>query len=113
MTDKEMNLISERINEQKGKKYSCGNQSVICGFFSTEEDWENFINNNRNRIKIQQKDRVMFDNKEQWRHFDYNNYSCRGYRFYKIKVSHNIDNKTFIERIYPWCCLYCKKIEWI
>ena len=55
----------------------------------------------------------MFDNKEQWRHFDYNNYSCRGYRFYKIKVSHNIDNKTFIERIYPWCCLYCKKIEWI
>ena len=113
MTEEEMKLISERINKQEGRKYPCSNQIVVCGFFSTDEEWNDFVNNNLDKIKIRQKDRVVFANKEQWYHFDYINYSQRGYRFYKIKVSRNVNRELFLNCIYPYCSLYCKEIEWI
>ena len=113
MTEEEMKLISERINKQEGRKYPCSNQIVVCGFFSTDEEWNNFVNNNLDKIKTRKKDRVIFANKEQWYHFNYINYSQRGYRFYKIKVSHNVNRELFLNCIYPYCLLYCKKIEWI
>lgn len=113
MTEEEMKLISGKINKQEGRKYPCSNQIVVCGFFSTDEDWNNFVNNNLDKIKIQQKDRVVFANKEQRCHFNPVNYSQRGYRFFKIKVSCNINRKIFLNRIYPYCSLYCKEIEWI
>lgn len=111
MTEEEMKLISEKINKQEGRKYPCSNQIVVCGFFSTDEDWNNFVNNNLD--KIQQKDRVVFTNKEQWRHFSHIDYSQRGNRFFKIKVSRNINCEIFLNYIYPYCSLYCKEIEWI
>ena len=113
MTEEEMKLISERINKQEGRKYPCSNQIVVCGFFSTDEEWNNFVNNNLDKIKTRKKDRVIFANKEQWYHFDYINYSQRGYRFYKIKVSRNVNRELFLNCIYPYCSLYCKEIEWI
>ena len=113
MTEEEMKLISERINKQEGRKYPCSNQIVVCGFFSTDEEWNNFVNNNLDKIKTRQKDRVIFSNKEQWYHFNYINYSQRGYRFYKIKVSRNVNRELFLNCIYPYCSLYCKEIEWI
>lgn len=113
MTEVEMKLISERINKQNGRKYPYSNQIVICGFFSTKEDWNNFVNDNLDRIKIQRKDEVIFENKERWCHFSYIDYSQRGYRFYKIKVSRNINREIFLDCIYPYCSLYCKEIEWI
>lgn len=113
MTEEEMKLISERINKQEGRKYPCSNQIVVCGFFSTDEEWDNFVNNNLDKIKTRKKDMVMFANKEQWYHFDYINYSQRGYRFYKIKVSRNVNRELFLDCIYPYCSLYCKEIEWI
>ena len=113
MTEVEMKLISERINKQNGRKYPCSNQIVVCGFFSTEEDWNNFVNDNLDRIKVRQKDRVVFENQEQWCHFNHTNYSQRGYRFYKIKVSREINREMFLNCIYPYCSLYCKEIEWI
>lgn len=108
-----MKSISGKINKQEGRKYPCSNQIVICGFFSTDEDWNNFVNNNLNKIKIRQKDRVVFENKERWHHFSYVDYSHRGYRFFKIKVSRNINREIFLNYIYPYCSLYCKEIEWI
>lgn len=113
MTEEEMKLISERINKQEGRKYPCSNQIVVCGFFSTDKEWNNFVNNNLDKIKTRQKDRVIFVNKEQWYHFNYINYSQRGYRFYKIKVSRNVNRELFLNCIYPYCSLYCKEIEWI
>ena len=113
MTEEEMKLISERINKQEGRKYPCSNQIVVCGFFSTDEEWNNFVNNNLDKIKTRKKDRVIFANKEQWYHFNYINYSQRGYRFYKIKVSSNVNRELFLNCIYPYCSLYCKEIEWI
>lgn len=113
MTEEEMKSISGKINKQEGRKYPCSNQNVVCGFFSTYEDWNNFVNNNLDKIKIRQKDRVVFSNEERWYHFSYANYSCRGYRFFKIKVSRNINREIFLNYIYPYCSLYCKEIEWI
>ena len=113
MTEEEMKLISERINKQKGRKYPCSNQIVVCGFFSTDEEWNNFVNNNFDKIKTQQKDRVIFANKEQWYHFNYINYLQRGYIFYKIKSSRNVNRELLLNCIYPYCSLYCKEIEWI
>lgn len=55
MMEEEMKLISEKINKQEGRKYPCSNQIVVCGFFSTDEDWNNFVNNNLDKIKIRQK----------------------------------------------------------
>ena len=108
-----MKLISEKINKREGRKYPRSNQIAVCGFFSTDEDWNNFVNNNLNKIKTQQKDRVTFANKERWYYFDYTDYSQRGFRFYKIKVSRNINREIFLNCICPCCSLYCKEIEWI
>lgn len=113
MMEEEMKLISEKINKREGRKYPRSNQIIVCGFFSTDEDWNNFVNNNLNKIKTQQKDRVTFANKERWYYFDYTDYSQRGFRFYKIKVSCNINREIFLNCIYPCCSLYCKEIEWI
>ena len=113
MIEEEMKLISERINKQEGRRYPCSNQIVVCGCYSTDEEWNNFVNNNLDKIKTRKKDRVIFANKEQWYHFDYINYSQRGYRFYKIKVSRNVNRELFLNCIYPYCSLYCKEIEWI
>lgn len=53
--EEEMKLISEKINKREERKYPRSNQIVVCGFFSTDEDWNNFVNNNLNKIKTQQK----------------------------------------------------------
>lgn len=113
MTEKEMKLVSEQINKQEGRNYPCSNQIVVCGFFSTEKDWNNFVNDNLDKIKIRQKDRIVLANKERWYRFNYIDYSKRGYRFYKIKVSRDIEREIFLNYIYPYCSLYCKEIEWI
>ena len=113
MTEEEMKSISEKINKQEGRKYPCSNQIVVCGFFSTDEDWNNFVKNNLDKIKIRRKDIIVFANKERWQHFSLINFSHRGYRFFKIKVSRNINREIFLNYIYPYCSLYCKEIEWI
>lgn len=113
MIEEEMKSISEKINKQESRKHLSSNWIVVCGFFSTDEDWNNFVNNNLDKIKIWQKDRVVFANKEQWYHFSPVNFSQRGYRFFKIKVSRDINREIFLSRIYPYCSLYCREIEWI
>ena len=42
LTIEEMKWISSDINNQKGRKYPCSNQVVICGFFGSEEEWKEF-----------------------------------------------------------------------
>lgn len=43
INDIEINEISEWINNQEGQNYPCSNQVVICGFFGTREQWEDFV----------------------------------------------------------------------
>lgn len=42
-----------------------------------------------------------FANKERWYYFDYTDYSQRGFRFYKIKVSRNINREIFFKLYLP------------
>ena len=113
LTLEEMEWISSDINSQKGRKYPCSNQVVICGFFGSEEEWKEFCNNNKYRTKYISRESIQFEDEERWHRFSVNSYNCRGYRFYKIKVSRLIDRNMFMQNIYPYCICYCKEIEWI
>ena len=114
LTIEEMNHISNAISKQKGQKYPCSNQIVTCGFFASKEEWEKFCNINKHKIKYTAKDCIGFEDGEKWRWYpDYNTGSIRGFRFYKIKVSRDINKQVFLQGIYPCCAIYCKEIEWI
>lgn len=113
MTNEEIGIISERINGQDGRKYPCSNQVVVCGFFSTEEKWNRFVQDNKNCIQEQRKREIKLSNNERWCYFDMNSFLFKGYRFYKIKVDKDINREVFYKCIYPCCSLYCKEIEWI
>ena len=113
LTIEEMEYISDRINKQEGQNYPCSNQVVTCGFFASREEWVEFCNRNKHRTKYIAYDHMKFEDGEIWNWFSINSYNCRGYRFYKIKVSRNIDRHVFMQNIYPYCSHYCKEIEWI
>ena len=113
LTTKEMEWISSRINSQEGQNHPCSNQVVVCGFFGSYEEWKEFCNNNANKIKYAAREIMVFEDGERWHWFSINTYNCRGYRFYKIKVSRKIDRDVFLNNIYPYCSHYCKEIEWM
>ena len=113
LTIEEMKHISDSISKQEGQNYPCSNQVVTCGFFASEDEWIEFCNKYKHKTKYITKDRMMFEDGEMWNWFSVNSYNCRGYRFYKIKVSRMIDRSIFLNNIYPYCILYCKEIEWI
>ena len=113
LTIEEMKHISDTISKQEGQNYPCSNQVVTCGFFAPRKKWEEFCNENKHRTKHITKDYMIFEDGERWHWFSINSYNCRGYRFYKIKVSRNVDRHVFMQNIYPYCSHYCKEIEWI
>lgn len=103
--------VSESIAKQEGQNYPCSNQVVCCGFFSDHTVWKEFCEDNDIKYTINQNS-IVLQNDERWEWFR-TSYNRRGYRFYKIKVCSEIDEKMFFENIYPYCSLYCKEIEWI
>lgn len=113
LTIDEMNDISDKISKQEGQKYPCSNQVVTCGFFASEGKWKEFCEENRYKAIYVAKEHMKLEDEETWHWFSINNYNCRGYRFYKIKVSRDINRHVFMQNIYPYCSFYCKEIEWI
>ena len=113
LTIEEMKHISKIINNQEGRNYPCSNQVVTCGFFASRDEWTEFCNQYKYKTKYITKDSIVFEDGERWNWFSINSYNCRGYRFYKIKVSRMIDRNMFMNNIYPYCSFYCKEIEWI
>lgn len=114
LTYEEQHKIEERINNQEGQKYPCSNQIVTRGFFSTSEKWNDFCKANRYKIKYFCKDWIEFEDGIRWKYFSIDNpYTCRGYRFYELKVDAMINADMFFNDIYPYCSLYCHKIEFI
>ena len=113
LTTEEMEWISSRIHSQEGQNYPCSNQIVTCGFFASREKWEEFCNENKYRTDYVTKDRISFEDGETWRWYPHYNRNIRGFRFYKIKVSCDINRQIFLQCIYPCCAHYCKEIEWI
>lgn len=113
LTLEEMKHISDTISKQEGQNYPCSNQIVTCGFFAPREKWEEFCNANKHKIKYIAKDHISFEDGEKWRWYPEYNGNIRGFRFYKIKVSCDINRQAFLHCIYPCCAIYCKEIEWI
>lgn len=121
MTIEMMNMVSTMISKQEGQKYACSNQIVTCGYFSNYSKWEEFCMRNRDKIigrtegtMCSGQTFIKLNNGETWRWFPVSgNYLCRGYRFYKIKVDSTIDERNFMENIFPCCSLYCIEIDWM
>ena len=104
--------IVKTINSQKGQKYPCSNQIVICGFFGTLKDWDNFCEKMPIKPRGRMKYEIRLTNGERWVYFSTSdNYKCRGYRFYKVKVPYWIDEHFFTENIYCYMINYCCEIE--
>ena len=118
LTEERMNHISDVINNQDGQDYPCSNQIVTCGFISTENKWNKFVEKYKStsEIKLLTKERLFLSDGTQWRFLDINKtnfHSIRGLRYYKIKIDKCIDVDTFEMCIMPYCSFYCKEIEWI
>lgn len=109
--------LSNYFSKQKGQKYPCSNQCVLCGFFGTEEQWEDFVESKKNEIKnIYDKNRFFITNSERWRFFNIDSTSWenyRGLRYYKLKVNKKIKMERFYRYILPYASLYCCELEWI
>ena len=106
--------IKRSIRKQKGQWYPCSNQIVVCGFLSPyRNDFEKFkLNYN---IKWQTQNDFVSNDGEHWMFYKIGNdvNRIRGYRFYKIKVSKEIDRKFFFQYIMPCCALCCREIDFI
>lgn len=113
LTVAEMEYISNVISRQEGQNYPCSNQIVTCGFFGSKEKWKDFCNKNKHRIVENRKTQICFEDGERWHWYPEYNENIRGFRFYKIKVSCDINRQAFLHCIYPCCAIYCKEIEWI
>ena len=106
--------IERSIRKQKGQWYPCGNQIVIYGFLSPyRNDFEKFKLNYD--IKWQTQNDFVSDDGEHWVFYKIGNdvNQIRGHRFYKLKVSKEIDRKFFFQCIMPCCALYCCEIDFI
>lgn len=105
--------IKRSIKKQKGQNYPCSNQIVTCGFVGTSSQWANFVSKSDYIYKVS--GRIALRNGESWRFFNigYDPNHIRGYRFYKLKVSKEIDRKFFFQYIMPCCALYCCEIDFI
>lgn len=110
LSNEEVLFIKNKINNQKGQNYPCSNQSVICGFFGKQTDFEKF-KESYNKDIIRGRKEFFWTEKECWYYFsDTKEYSPRGYRFYKLKVPRNIDKDLF-DNIYTYCGFYCCNID--
>ena len=106
--------IKRSIRKQKGQWYPCGNQTVVCGFLSPyRNDFEKFKLNYD--IKWQTQNDFVSNDGEHWMFYKIGNdvNRIRGCRFYKLKVSKDIDREFFFQYIMPCCVLYCCEIDFI
>lgn len=102
---------AEYLNKQKGRPYPCSNQIVVCGVIIKDRQKALSIMEQKGAILISQcHDRIRWIlNGEFWLWRNWNT-GYRGYRFYKMLVDKNID-----ERMFHWATaygsLYCCSME--
>lgn len=101
--------IYDYFNQQKGQRYPCSNQIVTCIYITDNpQEVYNYLNlNNINIIKRTKNYIEWQENNERWIWRPIKD-NCRGYRFYKVKISKNYDDEKKIrELILPSCFHYC------
>ena len=102
---------AEYFNKQKGNPYPCSNQTVACGVIINdqkkaisvmEQKGATLISQNYDRIKWILNNEVWL-----WRNWNTN---YRGYRFYKLIVEQDIDERMF-DWVRAYGSLYCCSME--
>ena len=98
----------EYFSSQKGQKYPCSNQIVVCAIITKNKDKAFSVMEKKGAIiKRHSPDYIEWElNNERWLWTNWN-MNCRGYRFYKIIVDEDIDEDLFeYTRIYSgfYCC---------
>lgn len=112
ITEERQEQIANYFNNQKGQNYPCSNQIVRCGFFGDNNKWNNFVEQNRKNIIRLSRNEFILKNNEKWVRI-LSPENTRGYRYYKIKVDKNIEDRILNQYILPYCGLYCCDFEWI
>ena len=116
MNDNEMKKISDWISKQEGCPYPMSNQTVKCGFVTTNLDkWFNFVEDHRyvkEDASIIMKREIELKNGERWVWIDPVNH-CRGFRFYKVKIDKDIDYTIVRTCVLQQMAYYCCEVEWI
>lgn len=119
----EMKKWLQYFASRNGRKYPCSNQTVVCGIFSNKNVDEinqmmiqhGYIQDRHNLHRFPvwiPKDNSNSKSYERW-YFFYDQYMCRGYRFYKVMIDKNIDEETFYQVILPCCDSYCCEMIFI
>ena len=101
------------FNKQKGQKYPCSNQIVLCGIVTKDKNKAIDFMKDKNIIdKRERRNEIIWflDNGERWMWRNWN-VDHRGYRFYKIAVDKVIDIDLFHLFVVPKCSLYCCSFE--
>lgn len=100
------------FNEQKGQKYPCSNQIVTC-IYITDDPQEVYDYLSLNKDNIEGPIRIAIgyiewrENNEKWIWRPVTD-RCRGYRFYKVKISKNYcDEESLKYFVLPCCYPYC------
>lgn len=102
---------AEYLNKQKGNPYPCSNQTVVCGVITNDREKALSVMAEKGAIiESQYYNRIVWQlNNERWIWRDWNT-GYRGYRFYKMLIDENIDEKMF-----NWAMaygnLYCCNME--
>ena len=99
----------EYFNQQKGRHYPCSNQIVTCIYITNniQEVYE-YLNKNHIVPNRQGKNYIEWqENNERWIWRPISE-SCRGFRFYKVKISNDYNNEKMLQYIILPCCdSYC------
>lgn len=100
-------------NKQKGQKYPCSNQVVVCGIFTENRNKAIEYMKNKSvvrKMEMQHEINWYLDNGERWIWNKKWNENLRGRRYYKLVIDRFIDKHSF-ERIMPYASLYCCSLE--
>lgn len=114
MDRKRLERLVEFYSKQKGQKYPCSNQIVLCGVITDDKDKALSVMKEKGAVIKSQHSlypRIEWElNNERWlwRHWNEN---CRGYRLYKVIVDENIDEDVFNCLIMPRLANYCCSFE--
>lgn len=102
---------AEYFNRQKGRPYPCSNQIVVCGVITNDREKALSVMDGKCAIiESQCYNRIVWQlDNEIWIWRDWN-IGYRGYRFYKMLIDEDID-----ERMFYWAMaygnLYCCSME--
>lgn len=103
----------EYFNKQKGQKYPCSNQVVVCGIITKDKNKALSVMKEKGAVISRQSNYFNYIewqlNNERWLWRNWND-GARGYRFYKILVDENVDEELFLfARVKS--SLYCCSME--